>query len=554
MSHPIFISSDPNILLIYKIFPSHLHPLIFSSIAKHHMAIFRQPLSMKFITSNITLDFGNGWNWRWNSLDNDLFFSILYCYHCELSSKLHYSEKKIHASQYTYLQRMSPGFLIFHVRLMQLLDLMTHSSYKPLKNNKAISLNNKEIETFRHKSNTLSASLNTCSINKTKQLHSSADTFFAISSSFSRDLQNVENFEHNLRKLCGMLHAINNNRYRQFCSYSKHDLFKLLELIFQAVTSNTSICDLDSCKSICDIIQDILPLLTSFKTEIGWEFWLEVIRRMLDSHTILIQIRALSLLYNIWSFIPLGKELYIFVTEWLLCPEIWQKFFMHYSSWVRCFYMHFICWKVIRWTGTAVCDQTQHIIHIVLSQLLRTFNTYNTDNKEAVNKASLPLPMFALNQLPNRRLVIARFIPRQDTISKGFPRYSIEDFATPVNLDCPLSDDDVDNLLLSSDQKSVASVTNDSKSNLSASQMLHRQWSAVKFSFNKKKIIFSFDKNIDSCSNSVCSSSSSIKSISSSKHSQNSIDIPCNDYHFIYEYSLIIHMIMDKGSQYIRWY
>ena len=128
-----------------------------------------------------------------------------------------------------------------------------------------------------------------------------------------------------------------------------------IECLLKATVKRTSVHDSSSCASLCECLELSLPVLTESCVDIpavmqlDWNFWIDILRRLVDSENTTTQIRALSTLYNIWDIFPTSFDVRRKLVEWLLAADVFAKLFLHYSSWVRCFYMHVICWRVTPW-------------------------------------------------------------------------------------------------------------------------------------------------------------------------------------------------------------
>ncbi|ANZ75571.1 BA75_03142T0 [Komagataella pastoris] len=116
-----------------------------------------------------------------------------------------------------------------------------------------------------------------------------------------------------------------------------------------------------SCVVLDLFYQLVLHVDNSATSCIDWSFWLEALFRLLtDTLNIICELKALSILFNVWSFIPHPEEPIPSKTMWLTSPEKgyrwnssyyllshWDKFFNHWQPLLRCYYQHLIIWKVI---------------------------------------------------------------------------------------------------------------------------------------------------------------------------------------------------------------
>ncbi|KAI9645058.1 hypothetical protein NHQ30_007097 [Ciborinia camelliae] len=131
--------------------------------------------------------------------------------------------------------------------------------------------------------------------------------------------------------------------------------------MMQASARRTSLFDHNACFILCDFMDEALSLFVRFHHAhefeddfIDWHFWLEVCRKMLESHNSMSEIRLFAFLFSAWNVITNNesrKE--ILCVEWLLTEETFDKFFNHWCPMVRAYYMRLLCWRLCREDGEA---------------------------------------------------------------------------------------------------------------------------------------------------------------------------------------------------------
>ena len=99
---------------------------------------------------------------------------------------------------------------------------------------------------------------------------------------------------------------------------------------------------------------------------IDWNFWLDILIRLLDSNNLNCEVKAISTLYQIWDFMPNdiyqcdsdlknrkywlsdpSEHLKMNVVEYLLSSKNWCKFFGHYMPFERSLFVKLLIWKIL---------------------------------------------------------------------------------------------------------------------------------------------------------------------------------------------------------------
>jgi len=191
----------------------------------------------------------------------------------------------------------------------------------------------------------------------------------------------------------------------------------LFEKTLKAAVRKTSVWEGQACFALCDVIERLIPVIDDSLTKtqdtltsLDWPFWTDVVKRLvLKSENSVTQVRAFGFLFNIWERCPTGGD-------WLLNEDIWETFFCHWSTLVRCYFMNLICWRVcMSGQGGVSVDPYRPIKEStnIRSTILLLKNRLEIAQKRNVvliryaQANNLPLPILkASNPLPNRRLVV----------------------------------------------------------------------------------------------------------------------------------------------------
>lgn len=199
----------------------------------------------------------------------------------------------------------------------------------------------------------------------------------------------------------------------------------LFERTLKAAVRRTSVWEGQACFALCDVIERLLPVIDDALLKLqedgslvslDWSFWGEVVKKLvLQSENSVTQVRAFGFLFNVWERYPSGDE-------WLLDQEVWETFFCHWSTLVRCYFMNLVCWRVCmsRQSGVAVDPYLPFLVPVVdirstILLLKRRLETAQQQNITLIHHAQnngLPIPVLkASNPLPNRRLVVIASSP-----------------------------------------------------------------------------------------------------------------------------------------------
>ena len=131
--------------------------------------------------------------------------------------------------------------------------------------------------------------------------------------------------------------------------------------VMQASARKTSLFDHNACFVLADFMEETLGIFLRFchahrldSDYIDWYFWLEVCKKMLESHNSMSEIRLFSFIHAQWNILASNayrKE--VMCLEWLLTEENFVKYFCHWCPMVRAYFMRLICWRLCRDDGDA---------------------------------------------------------------------------------------------------------------------------------------------------------------------------------------------------------
>lgn len=225
--------------------------------------------------------------------------------------------------------------------------------------------------------------------------------------------------------------------------------------MIQTVASGINVYHMNACVKLCDFVEEWLNCVTlhhrrsqvlaiaSLASAVDWEFWVHVAGRMITSENCHTEIRALSFLFNIWpnlpqqisrdqssgsahllnpsllragvapaglEFTPKSENLLWDVTEWLLAPEMWDRYFCHWSPLVRSYFQRLICFRVTFVGGAGkdwICDFDIGRYHEEASNLVRSrlASAYSHCSGLAVHSSMMPATTPSC-PVPNRQLCV----------------------------------------------------------------------------------------------------------------------------------------------------
>ncbi len=183
--------------------------------------------------------------------------------------------------------------------------------------------------------------------------------------------------------------------------------------LLKATARKTSIFDHNACFTLCDFLEETIPILTryyqsSVMTAIDWPFWLDVCKRMLQSQNTMTEVRLCSFLYGMWGAITSDEDRKRQICmDWLLAGDVFQNQFCHWCPMVRAFYMRLLVWRLARPDGNSP-DLDTVILKTLTARLRGTWRHF-LYLKENAEKHALAAPSTAAcSPAPGRRLYIVR--------------------------------------------------------------------------------------------------------------------------------------------------
>lgn len=139
---------------------------------------------------------------------------------------------------------------------------------------------------------------------------------------------------------------------------ARHTFAESFLAVMRAAIKNTSQFNHNACFTVCDFLEEALPIYNNFvgsctqPLNVGWPFWFEVWKKILESNNSMSEIRVLSLIFSIWETISgdqSRKE--AICMDWLLAEETFDKLFNNWCPMVRAYYMRLLCWRICRDAG-----------------------------------------------------------------------------------------------------------------------------------------------------------------------------------------------------------
>lgn len=129
--------------------------------------------------------------------------------------------------------------------------------------------------------------------------------------------------------------------------------------VMQAGARRTSLFDHNACFVLCDFMEESLSIFLRFHHThahesdfVDWYFWLDVCKKILESHNSMSEIRLFAFIFGAWNVITINeKRKEAICLDWLLTEETFDKFFNHWCPMVRAYYMRLLCWRICRDDG-----------------------------------------------------------------------------------------------------------------------------------------------------------------------------------------------------------
>lgn len=184
------------------------------------------------------------------------------------------------------------------------------------------------------------------------------------------------------------------------------------QYILKAAVRKVSMYNNDACFVLCDFLEELLPMVAKYQRlhveEEDWDFWIEVYRKMLQSHTTMTQIRVIAFLYSTWPHLVSSEERKRqVILDWLLEPKFFAQYFSHWSPMVRHYFYRLLCWRIGRCNGRATDVDIE--VYQRLQNLLNTawaHHQYLTADAEM--RSTAPPSTNPCSPAPGRMLLIIR--------------------------------------------------------------------------------------------------------------------------------------------------
>lgn len=184
-------------------------------------------------------------------------------------------------------------------------------------------------------------------------------------------------------------------------------------LIMKAVAKKTSIFSNRPCFYLCDLIEEVLPIIANAVTLHGanegcidWQFWLKVWQKMLLGEDTVTIPRVFSLIFNLWETIKATDPTFeAHCMDWLLSESVFESFFLHWCPLVRAYYMRLLLWRICQDDGHST-EHRQQILHRVSNYLKAVYSHYQAKKQMALRtNRTVPLSN-ACDPIPQRKLII----------------------------------------------------------------------------------------------------------------------------------------------------
>ncbi|KAG0640839.1 hypothetical protein HOY80DRAFT_776529 [Tuber brumale] len=350
-------------------FPETLQSLGFTTLAATLRGM-KQPAKPPV---GIQVDWHGAWTSRWNGRDSDLLYVFLKYYHILMYDYL--------PADVSPLARFTvPGYVMVQAHMLSLLDNTIHRQ-PPLMGADSLAST-----TFEDMLANATAALPMTARNPARTM---AENKMVVL------LRDVMSDKVNYSEECRIMY-----------------ITSFMAMIKGAVRK-TRVYDADACFTLCDLLEEILPLFSQAEkiystTFVDWPFWMDVLKQMLESENNMTELRLISFVYTAWDVIVEEEERKRAIClGWLLSEAVWEKYFCHWCPMVRAYFMRLACWRLGR------CDGSPNPLDLdILETLLRRLRTayahyLRLKDKAEANKTPLPSTAPCLPQ-PCRRLYIIR--------------------------------------------------------------------------------------------------------------------------------------------------
>ncbi|KAJ5130430.1 uncharacterized protein N7515_006469 [Penicillium bovifimosum] len=358
-------------------FPPALRPLAYHSQAPL-LRYLRQSPELPLNTTPI--DWNRPWVTRWAGRDTDLFFVFVKYIHILYAEYIPSETEKAK-------RILAPGLLMVHAQLLSIIeDTIYKQSAQPLNEN-PYTVAAITFDDFIESPDTSAAPHHLR--NGSNSHRSMAENRLVV---LLRDLLSESSVEPNRARL---LFA------ESFCG------------IIKAAAQNISLYDHPACFLLCDLLEEIIPIVTryaqSIETELfDWNFWLAVCRQMMQSHNSLTEIRVFSFLFSVWGiWTATDERKATLCLDFLLHEPVFYYYFNHWSPMVRAYFHRLLCWRVGRFNPDP-SSLDSNIYEVLSDRLLRVWEYYIAFQSKAEEDMTAPLSSAPCTPAPGRRIIIIR--------------------------------------------------------------------------------------------------------------------------------------------------
>ena len=185
--------------------------------------------------------------------------------------------------------------------------------------------------------------------------------------------------------------------------------------VLQATVRSTSLYDQSACFTLCDFLQEALPILVPYQVSLPpadqplpWSFITVIFKKMVDSQNTTTEIRLYAMIFSIWEVIVEAQSWRDEVSlEFLLDREYFLNTFSHWCPMVRAYYMRLLCWRLGRYDGNAT--ESEMLIYKTLTERLQeAWAYYRYFDDLSRRKGTLRPSTAPCNPAPGRKLLIIR--------------------------------------------------------------------------------------------------------------------------------------------------
>jgi hypothetical protein len=360
-------------------FPSHLKALRFNNISAIYKAL-RKPAPLPLRTHTLPWS-SSHWVSRWCGKDSDLFYVFVKHYHMLVIDFL--------PAETTRTERLcAPGLIFVHAQILTNMDATIHRNVTQNPTDPGNGNGSTFDDILTDPDSSAPAFPLAPAANATRQMGENRLIMLV------RDILSERNTTPDtVRQLFGVAFA---------------DLLK-------AAARRTSIYDPYACYVLCDLVEEAFLILVRYEQinptvgpVLDWSFWMEVWKRIVESHNTTTEIRLYALLYSLWPAFMIDPQRRVeLCASFLLEPTFFTSRFNHWCPMVRAYFHRLLCWRVARFDGEEQAGDLE-VLERLSDNLQRQYG-YFLHLREAAYHSPTLLPSTApCNPAPGRRLLIVR--------------------------------------------------------------------------------------------------------------------------------------------------